>query len=275
MKTAGKNTFSILYYKKENPQKSGSKAPLFARVTVKGQSTSFSLQLKVAPAIWNAKAGRAIGKSAEAKEINEILDGITTRLKNVYNEFVKYGENVNAFLVKQAYLGNSVQYLISYFKVFNEKIEKGIGTRMAQSTFNKYDLTLRRLVEFLTKKHHGMTDILFSQIDNDFITDFNDFLRDDYKMKKNSVAKLVNIFKRIMSKAMKNGIIKKDPFVDFNIETEHTDPTFLTDIELARIMTVKLSSDRLTKVRDIFVFCCFTGLSYGGKHGKIDPVGTV
>lgn len=143
MKTAGKNTFSILYYKKENPQKSGSKAPLFARVTVKGQSTSFSLQLKVAPAIWNAKAGRAIGKSAEAKEINEILDGITTRLKNVYNEFVKYSENVNAFLVKQAYLGNSVQYLISYFKAFNEKIEKGIGTRMAQSTFNKYDLTLR------------------------------------------------------------------------------------------------------------------------------------
>lgn len=141
---------------------------------------------------------------------------------------------------------------------------------MAQSTFNKYDLTLRRLVEFLTKKHHGMTDILFSQIDNDFITDFNDFLRDDYKMKKNSVAKLVNIFKRIMSKAMKNGIIKKDPFVDFNIETEHTDPTFLTDIELARIMTVKLPSDRLTKVRDIFVFCCFTGLSYGDAFTLTD-----
>ena len=74
----------------------------------------------------------------------------------------------------------------------------------------------------------------------------------------------MRIFKRIMTIARKNGLIKIDPFGDFKLKKKKKDRGYLTHEELERLINYKPTSERLEKVRDIFVFCCMTGLDYSG-----------
>ena len=67
---------------------------------------------------------------------------------------------------------------------------------------------------------------------------------------------------KILHWAEQKDIIKKNPLSVLKYHTEEIDKIFLTDIELETIMKKEFASERLTNVRDVFVFCCFTGLAF-------------
>lgn len=259
-----KSTFRILFFVRGTRIKNG-KVPIQVRVTIDGEAVQFSVKLDVSPAIWNAKLGRAEGRSPEALEVNAILNNITGQLTSKFNELIRYGEPATAAGLRDAFLGFDVKNdtLLKVFAAFNDRHEKLIGIDITQSTFNKYDLTYRRLAEFLRTKKR-MEDIPLYRINLDFVMDFENFLRVDYKLDTNSAEKLMRIFKRIMTIARKNGLIKIDPFGDFKLKKKKKDRGYLTHEELERLINYKPTSERLEKVRDIFVFCCMTGLDYSG-----------
>ena len=151
--------------------------------------------------------------------------------------------------------------LLTVFEEFNDRQEKLIGIDLAQSTFNKYDLTYRRLKEFL-KVEMRKNDILLCQVDRNFVMDFEAYLKIEYKLDTNSSEKLMRIFKRITTMCFKNGQMPKDPFCDHKLKKVKKDRGYLTKSELESIIDYKPDNKRLEKVRDIFLFCCFTGFDY-------------
>jgi integrase len=57
--------------------------------------------------------------------------------------------------------------------------------------------------------------------------------------------------------------IDKDPFIKFKAKYQKKERTFLSLEELQRIEQKEFSIPRLQLIKDLFVFSCYTGLSYG------------
>ena len=74
---------------------------------------------------------------------------------------------------------------------------------------------------------------------------------------------------------MYDGWIASDPFAGFRVAAKYRDRRFLSESELQAIMDVQVPNYKTAIVRDIFVFCCFTGLSYADvKQLSYDDIHT-
>lgn len=258
-----KSTFRILFLARWELKKENGKVPLCARITIDGEKVKFSLKSEVSSSIWDPKSGRAKGQTKEALQLNRYLDSIKGQMIMHYHNLSEANEIVTAAMVRDAFLGTKIKtnMLLTVFEEFNDRQEKLIGIDIAQSTFNKYDLTYRRLKEFLKVKFRK-NDILLGQVDRNFVMDFEAYLKIEYKLDTNSSEKLMRILKRITTMCFKNGQMSKDPFCDHKLKMVKKDRGYLTKTELEKFIDFKPDNKRLEKVRDIFLFCCFTGFDY-------------
>ena len=258
-----KSTFRILFLARWELKKKDGRVPLCARITIDGEKVKFSLKSEVSSAIWDPKSGRAKGQTKEALQLNRYLDSIKGQMITHYHSPSEANEIVTASMLRDAFLGTNIKNntLLTVFEAFNDRQEKLIGIDIAQSTFNKYDLTYRRLKEFLKTKMRK-NDILLCQVDRNFVMDFEAWLKIEYKLDTNSSEKLMRIFKRITTMCFKNGQMPKDPFCEHKLKKVKKDRGYLTKSELEKFIDFKPDSKRLEKVRDIFLFCCFTGFDY-------------
>ena len=265
-----KSTFRILFLARWELEKNG-KVPLCARITIDGEKVKFSLKSEVSSAIWDPKSGRGKGQTKEALQLNRYLDSIKGQMIMHYHSLSEANEVVTASMVRDAFLGTNIKSntLLAVFEEFNDRQEKLIGIDFAQSTFNKYDLTYRRLKEFLKVKMRK-NDSLLCQVDRNFVMDFEAYLKIEYSLDTNSSEKLMRIFKRITTMCFKNGQMPKDPFCDHKLKKVKKDRGYLTKSELESIIDYKPDNKRLEKVRDIFLFCCFTGYDYSTTAALTD-----
>ena len=208
-----RSTFRILFFVRWELKKADGKVPIHTRLTLDGDKVRFNLKTHVTATLWDAKAGKAIGQTKEAVQVNRYLDRVKGQLIAHYHRLAEANEIVTAAMLRDAFLGYDAKNntLLKVFEEFNDRQEKLIGIDIAQSTFNKYDLTFRRLQEFL-KVRHRKTDILLGQIDQNFILDFEAYLKTEYRLDTNSSEKLMRIFKRITTMCFRNGQMQRDPF---------------------------------------------------------------
>jgi len=258
-----RSTFNIIFFIRRDRINTSGKAPIHLRLTVDGQSCQFSTKTEVSHKIWDAKNYRATGYSKEAAQVNSHLDFIKSGLITKFKDLIKFSDLVTPEMVRDEFLGVNLKNntLLTTFAEFNERHEKLIGIEISQSWFNKYDLTYRRLEEFLKTKRRK-NDIFLHLIDNNFVTDFHNFLKVDKGLSINSSEKLMRIFKRITTRAFKDGLIPRDPFSSYKIKKVKTDSGYLTMEEFQRFYDFQTDNARLQKVRDIFIFACLTGLDY-------------
>ena len=258
-----KSTFAILFYLRENPRNDGLYV-VMVRITINKRVACFSSKQAVRRNQWDQKRGRVLGKTPSANSINLVLDVIKADIVEKYNyhHFLRR-EPVDAKRLKELYMGidSRPSELLAYFDCFNETQGNIVGKGIAQSTHNKYILTQRRLSSFVKLKYKK-DDIPLDCIDLEFIMNFERYLRDKFNMCNNSVEKLMRIFRRIVMLAVFNGILTLDPFKHYKIRLERVERHYLTQEELDRIIGKNFSTKRLQKVKDIFLFCCYTGLSY-------------
>ena len=74
--------------------------------------------------------------------------------------------------------------------------------------------------------------------------------------------KHIKALRKIIRLAISKNMIKRDPFMDYSIKEEKVQREFLVKDELIRIIEKEIQIDRLDRIRDLFVFQCFTGLSF-------------
>lgn len=258
-----KSTFRILFYLRKNYLNKSGKAGIMVRLTVNGDMVQFSSKLDIEPALWDTKAGKAIGNSVKARKMNSMLDDIRTALNNHYRYVESRDSFVTAEKVRNAFLGYEVrqQALLELFKQHNEDASKLNGISKAPATLVKYDRTYRRLEEFMKAKYK-VSDIALREIDHKFVIDFEFYLRTVSRCNENTTGKFMQIFRKIVLIAKNNGWITIDPFANYHIHMKAVDRGYLTEQELERILEKDFDSRRLEQVRNVFIFSCFTGLSY-------------
>jgi len=259
------NTFGIQFIIRPDKLKDG-KAPVYARITVNSQIVHFALKLWIDPLCWDSRRGNAKGKSESAKSIINALAEVSQALNNCYHQLQIKGRLITPDAIKDAYLGtdnempNSLSRLVEYH---NEQAKHNLEA----STIKHYFVTQRYLIRFLEKKHRKK-DVLLNEINYKFIADFDTFLRayepvgHQKPIHNNGVVKHMVRFKKMINLAIRLEWINHDPFKNYRNKIQKVEKDFLNQHELTAIEEKVFSIERLQIVKDIFVFCCYTGLSY-------------
>ncbi len=259
-----KSTFSTIFYLKRQTVKTDGTSPIMGRITIDGTQTQFSCKLTVDAKIWDAKTGRATGRSTVALETNRMLDKIRVKINGHYQEIMDRDNYVTAEKVKNAFLGlEHRQYtLLKVFERHNEDYEKLYKAGMkAKSSFEKYLTVYKHLKEFIYQRYH-MSDIALKELTPAFITDFDMFLRVDKHCCNNTVWIYTCPLRTMVAIAINNGWLTRDPFREYEIKKEDTERGFLTREEINLLMNGKLKNAKQELVRDLFIFCCYTGLCF-------------
>lgn len=182
----------------------------------------------------------------------------------IFHQQVLYDESTSPQVIKEIYLDESrtKHHLLSFFRVHNENIKKQIGKGRSKATYQKYEVTRKHLKHYL-KTNLNLKDILISKIDHKFIWEFEIYLKTVANCSHNTTAKFMQFFKRIIRLALHNHYIKDDSFFNYEIKLHDVHRDYLTIEELKLIINKDIKIQRLSFIRDIFVFASFTGLSYG------------
>jgi integrase/recombinase XerD len=126
---------------------------------------------------------------------------------------------------------------------------------------------LKYLKLFLSEEMNT-NDLFLSQLNYKFLMDFQMFVKTSKTIKRprpcnqNGSIRHVKRLKKVIGVAVKNEWLHHDPFIKYEFNFDKFNRGFLTAHELSRLETKDLKLQRLTYVRDVFVFCCYTGLSY-------------
>jgi len=258
-----KNTFSHIFYIKRTKVDNKGKSVIYLRITVNGRRSEVSTQRKIEVDKWSSETGRAKGYSAESKRINEYLDIIQRKILNIHAILVEKNIPYTALKIRDHYLGkdDSVKMLVAIFNDHNNQVEKLIGKDFAAGTAERYR-TAKMHVEDYIKLEYKQDDIPVKDVDHKFITGFEYYLKTVRNCSHNTAIKYITNFKKIIRIAYANDWISKDPFFNWKARLKIVDREFLSEVEIQAIMEKEISTQRLDQVKDIFIFCCFTGLAY-------------
>ena len=258
-----RSTFKILFYiKRSNPKKNG-KVAIMGRITIDGKRSQFSTKLEIYPDEWNNEWGKSIGNNIEAIAINSMLDKIRGKIVMSYYKLMDIDGYASPDKIKNILLGfeEKGKTIIYYFNKFNEQYRSKVGVTVTKTTYLRYELVKKRLSEFM-EKTYKVKDMPYREITTVFIQNFYQFLRSKYKSGNNNAMKTVQHLRAIFFYIKNSGEYFPDPFANFKISFEKKERSFLTKTELIALYNKKLPSERLERVRDIFLFCSYTGLSY-------------
>ncbi|WP_031442721.1 site-specific integrase [Arenibacter algicola] len=257
------NSFSTLFYLKDERRDKNGKAGLYLRITVDGRRTSISLNRKIDPSKWDSRMNKLKGKGYEAEELNRFMATIRHKVNKIQHDLIEEGQPFTVHDVKDKYLGKDakLKMLIQLFDEHNQQMEKLVGIEFALGTYKRYHTTRSHVADYI-KTEYRKNDIPVRDVDLKFIKGFEYFLKVTKECNHNSALKYVNNFKKIVRIAVGNDWISKDPFYNYKVQFKIVEREFLSKEELQALIDKKIEGDRLNVVRDMFVLCCFTGLAY-------------
>lgn len=149
-----------------------------------------------------------------------------------------------------------------FFDAYDEfTAEKEKGKEWSVSTIKRYKNIRNILENFEAARKFKLT---FSKIDEVFHREFTSYCMDDLKHINNTYARNLGLFKTFMFWARKNKFTYNDSFVAFKkVERVITNQIALTIDDLNKLMQHEFESEKLERVRDVFVFACVTGMRFG------------
>lgn len=259
-----RTTFSVLYFIKRTKINKKGECPIVMRITINGVRVEAYLKKYIDPALWDTVKGKAIGKTDYAKQLNLYLDTVRVNLMKIEHQLALEGQQSTAQKVLDRFHGKdaAVRYtLIPLFKEHNKKCRKLIGIDFAPATVERYDTCLKHIREFL-KKQYKKEDIYLDEINGQFIEDLEFWYKTERKCSHNTTTKYLKNFKKIIRIALSKDMMKNDPFKDIKFHLDDVERDFLESHELKILIEKPITIPRLAQIRDIFVFCCFTGLAF-------------
>jgi len=248
---------SLKHYLFEGRGSSGS-LPIYFRITCDRKKAEVHSGYSSTKQDWNAAGQLTKSKSTVNKELLNQKSKVT----DLKIELEKNNKPVSASILKELYSGKSKvhSHLIEYLSQYIAELK--IRNEIKLVSLNKYEQSKKTLVEFISKKY-GLPDVTIDKVTYEFINAYDLFLKTDYKLHKNTINKYHSRLRTILLKAQAEGIINKHPYSSFKLITTKSERTFLSDEDLQKIVTIDLSHNlSLDRVRDLFVFSCYTGLRF-------------
>lgn len=237
---------------------------LYARITLNQVRREIGLKIKVENSKWNSKAQSLKGTTEQVKLINHQIDQIRSKFIKIHSDLKFQKGNYPMDELVSLYDGKgptNLDYtILNMFKQHNDKAKELIGIDYAKATYQRFNTTMVHVEDFLKTKKK--TDILLRDMNNGFLKDFEHYLKTKKNINHNSSVKYIRIVMSVARLGIEYGWIEKDPFFGFKQHLQEVKRGFLSDDELALLENTDIPNERIAVVRDMFVFCCYTGLAY-------------
>lgn len=256
-------TFDYIFTLRKPKNYSDGPVRVFLRITVDGRRCETATAQFADPNNWDKGSGRVKGKSEQAKSINSYLDILQNKLYDSHSELLQSNIPITCELLRNRFNGQDERSrnLLEIFSAYHKNMEKLIGKDFVKITVRKFHTTLVHLKAFVKWKYK-LEEISLSQLKYEFITDFEFYLKTEKNIENNTLAKHVQNINRVINDCVDKAWCVSNPFVNFSVKTTLKDRHFLFDDELETLISKEITLERVSIVRDIFVFSCFTGLSY-------------
>ena len=260
-----RSSFAILFFIRDSRVRKDGTTSIEVVLTVNGERCAFSTGKKVKSCNWDKNKQQVKGKDEEAQSLNNYLKAIKAKLYQKEAELLDRGFIITADLLRDAYFDKvesiKERSLFEVFEEHNQEQEKLVGNGVSKATHWVSVYTIRLLREFVQQKYKR-EDLYLRELNLNFIQSFHSFLRIDKGMAQNSSTKHLKLLKKIINLSVANSYMAFNPFSTYKVEREPVEIDFLDEEELRKIINFDTPLPRLERAKDMFLFGCFTGLSY-------------
>lgn len=260
-----RSSFSILFAIRESKARRSGKAPIEITITVNGDRCTLSTGKQVTIDRWDKAKQQVKGKDEEAQSLNNYLKSIKAKLYQKEAELLDKGFIITAELLRDAYFDKveilKEKSLLEVLTDHNKERKAMVGKTLAPAIYWVFEYTAKLLTEYIKQKYQR-EDLYLRELNISFIQGFHAFLLSEKKMAQNSATKHLKFLKQIVNLAVANSYMTFNPFLPYKIEREPVEIDFLDEEELRKIINFDTPLPRLERAKDMFLFGCFTGLSY-------------
>ena len=248
-------TSSISFYCRKSKANAAGLAPIEVCVISGGERFASTLPRRCKPAEFRKQI-----QSRSQNPIKEYTSAIAEKIEELKTQCLIEGKWFTKELLR-----TSIQYgfaehhctiedlFSSFLESQQKKVDAGLSTK---KNYRKYEI-----VRNLFFRHAGIkADANALTLRQRHIIDFNTHLLSVYDT--TTVAGMMQKLKTVFLHALKNKTIQENPFMGFKICRKEKVVEFLTQEEVDRIRKAQMPTEGLEKIRDLFLFQCYTSLSY-------------
>lgn len=258
-----RNSFAVLFYARNDKVNKKGDIPIYLRITIDKVKAEYATGERVASNIWNG--GKIKGNTGSAKRIKETMEELKARVmdirRNYNNEELLTARYIVDTLNGKIRTKAHSKSLLEVFKLHNDMVYNLVGIDYAKATYTRYETTMKHVKEYIKYKYKTR-DLSLTTLDYDFIHGFEIYMKTIRSCNHNSTMKYIKNLKVIIHHALKNEWIEKDPFIKFECKIEKVEKGYLTEEEISLIVNKKIIIERLSIVKDAFIFAIYTGLAY-------------
>ena len=265
----------------ENRKKDGipiiDNVPIRMRVIFSNNRIDFSTGYRIDVAKWDfekqkVKNGCTNKLKQSASDINSDLQKYYTQIQDIFKVFETKNIIPTAELLKKEFIelnksnsSDSKKTLKNDFKIAFEEFNKENGRQnnWTKSTFQKFESVKVHLSDF-------KSDLTFDYFDEKGLNNYLLFLRDTKKMRNSTIIKQLGFLKWFLRWAFEKGYNHSNVFEKFKpkIKIVPKKVIFLTPDELKNLREFIIPEQKqyLERVRDVFIFCCYSSLRYSDAY---------
>ncbi len=258
-----RTTLNVLFYIKRQKLLKNGEAPICMRVTIDKRKVEIMIKRSIPAELWNQTKECSKGRDRVSMELNHYLAAIRIKVLQIHQALDIEGKEVTVDAVRDRFYGrDNIQHtLLEVYAEHNSKCRSLIGKEYTLSTVTKFETSIKRLGEFIRYKYHR-EDISLNDMDSKFVRDFEYWLKTFIGCQNNSALKHLKNLKKVTRIALENEWMRKDPFAGIHFKRDEVEVEFLSREELDVLTSKEFTIKRLEQVRDIFAFCCYTGMAF-------------
>tara|TARA_R110000868_G_scaffold82956_2_gene233999 strand:- start:627 stop:1838 length:1212 start_codon:yes stop_codon:yes gene_type:complete len=257
-------SLSVLFYLNKAKTNQRGICPLYCRITFKKKRKQFSTGFFVNPNNWNSKKQMVKEQNETSDIINAQLLLISQKIQNAFLFLKVQNLEFNVDEILDMYLNKKIKKegnVVSYFKRYLAVQSKLINKDIKPVTWKKFGYVCNHVASFISTKYNRR-DYSLNKLNQQFLTDFEYYLKTEKNQKQVTVNKVIQRFRKPIKLAVSEGYLDQDPFINHKPNRTKKEVVFLSVEELNLLEKHHFEQSRLELVRDLFVFCCYTGLAY-------------
>lgn len=260
-----RDSFRVLFFLKKTKLLKNGEASVCMRITVNGTRVENNIRKSIDPALWSQAKETARDKSRRACDLNTYIEEARIKLYQIFCELEQQNRPVTAHLLQELFFGQEkpeeVRTLLGTMQEHNDQCRALVGTDYALITVRRYESCRRYLAE-LIRQRYGKEDLPLAEVNGELVRAFAFYLKTEKGCQQNTVIRYMKCLKKITNLARANDWMAKDPFLGIRFHEKEVVREFLTMDELQTIYRKEFPLERLTLVRDVFIFAAFTGLAF-------------
>ena len=242
------------------------KHPIYIRVFVDSRKTEIFTNYWIKKNEWNGAQKKVKSTIPKADLINAYLNKVHTKIESDFFELRARGERTSAKQLKDKFLGlepvSKSKTILEAFHYHNTKMEEEVNIgKVVKKTHTRYEITKNKVIAFM-QYQYKVDDMPLPDLRLRFVTEFEHYLLTEDNLQSNTAHKYIKNLKKIMNMFVGLDWITSNPFNNFRCSYTSPEREILTLEELDVMRLKKIDIPRLEEVRDVFIFCCYTGFAY-------------